>query len=126
MFSVTSTGSFAKTRAFIEKMRKNAEIMDILHAGGLKGVLALRLATPVNSGLAAASWYYEIEKKKDVYILNFLNSDVESGFPVAVMLQFGYGTGSGGYVEGNDYINPAMRPIFDEITQEIWKVVTSA
>lgn len=126
MFGVTTSGSFSKTQSFLKAMQKNLEIMDILNKGGLKGVMALRLATPVKTGLVAASWDYEITRKGQVYILTFTNSDVESGFPVAVMLQYGYGTGNGGYVEGIDYINPALKPIFDEISEEIWKVVTSA
>jgi len=92
----------------------------------MKGVLALRLATPVESGRAAASWDYEITKRRGVYILTWTNSDIEDGFPVAIMLQYGYGTGNGGYVQGIDYINPALRPIFDEISAELWKVVTSS
>lgn len=126
MISVSSNGSFSKTRAFIEKVRKHQHIMEALNQGGIKGVSALRLATPVKSGLAASSWDYEIVRNKDVYFLFFTNSDIESDFPVAAMLQFGHGTANGGYVEGFDYINPALRPIFNEIVEDIWKVVTSA
>jgi len=126
MFSITSTGSFSKTQAFLKALQKDSDIMTILNNGGLRGVLALRLATPVKTGLVAASWDYNVKKAKGVYILTFTNSDIEGGFPVAVMIQYGYGTGNGGYVEGIDYINPALKPIFDDISNEIWKVVRSA
>lgn len=122
-----SSGTFRNTETFLRKMlRVDSEIMSALHRGGMKGVLALRLATPVESGRAAASWDYEITKRRGVYILTWTNSDIEDGFPVAIMLQYGYGTGNGGYVQGIDYINPALRPIFDEISAELWKVVTSS
>lgn len=124
MFEVTSHGSFSKTESFL-KSNHDADIMSILNAGGLKGVLALRLATPVESGRTASSWDYTITRKRAIYTLTFTNSDVENGFPVAIMLQYGYGTGTGGYVQGTDYINPALKPIFDEISNEIWKAVTS-
>lgn len=126
MFDISTSGSFNKTQSFLKSFRREQEIMTILHRGGLKGVMALRLATPVQSGLAAASWDYEISKKRGVYTITWTNSDIENGFPVAIMLQYGYGTGNGGYVEGIDYINPALKPIFDEISNELWKVVTSS
>ena len=125
MFGVTTSGSFSKTEAWLKRLQEDHEIMAILEQGGLKGVLALRLATPVDSGRVAASWDFEIKRVKGGYILTFTNSDVENGFPVAVMIQYGHGTGSGGYVEGIDYINPALKPVFDEISDELWKVVTS-
>jgi len=91
-----------------------------------EGVSALASATPMESGLAANSWGVEIVNSKDSLTITWTNSDVENGFPVAIMLQYGHGTGTGGYVRGVDYINPAIRPIFDRIANEVWKVVTSA
>lgn len=91
-----------------------------------QGVIALESATPVDSGLAAGSWSYRIERKRGSCRIEWLNADVESGFPVVVMLQYGYGTGTGGYVQGRDYINPAIRPVFDSIADKVWKAVTSA
>jgi hypothetical protein len=76
--------------------------------------------------LAAASWSYEAGRSGSTYFINWLNSDIENGFPVVIRLQFGYGTGTGGYVQGRDFINPAIRPIFDAIEAEVWKVVTAA
>lgn len=123
--SITSSGSFAKTEAFLNKMSA-LDVMGVLRSAGQMGVNALSAATPVESGLAASSWDYEVSGGKGGATISWTNSDVESGFPVAIMLQFGYGTGTGGYVAGRDYINPAMKPIFDQIADKVWKVVTSA
>jgi hypothetical protein len=125
MFSLSSSGSFSKTEAFLRKL-SNLNISGVLEAGGAKGVAALAGATPTESGLAAHSWTYKVTKSGGGYTLAWLNTDVENGFPVAIMLQYGYGTGTGGYVAGRDYINPAIRPIFDEIANDVWKAVTSA
>lgn len=120
-------GSFDKTIGSLLRSKKlESDILEVLKLGGLEGVLALRKATPVKSGLTAQSWDFFVSAKKGVYSITWTNSDVENGFPVAVMLQYGYGTGTGGYVKGIDYINPALRPIFDKISEEVWKVVTSA
>lgn len=91
-----------------------------------QGVTALESATPRDSGLAAGSWSYTIQKARGSARIEWTNSDVENGFPVAIMLQYGYGTGTGGYVQGRDFINPAIKPIFDMIADEVWKAVTSA
>ena len=125
MISATSSGSFAKMEKFLKAMMK-LNIMDILNKAGRQGVQALASATPVNSGLAARSWGYEVEKRGSTYIIHWTNSDIENGFPVALMLQIGHGTGNGGYIQGIDYINPAIRPIFDRIANDVWKAVTSA
>lgn len=125
MFSLTSSGSFSKTEAFLRKMSK-LDISSILEASGSEGVSALASATPTESGLAAHSWSYEVTKSGGGYTITWLNTDIENNFPVAIMLQYGYGTGTGGYVQGRDYINPAIRPIFDKIASDVWKAVTSA
>lgn len=92
-----------------------------------RGVEALIANTPVESGLAAKSWSYRIVQNGSKGVtIQWLNSDVESGFPVAIALQYGYGTGTGGFVAGRDYINPAMRPVFESIANEVWRAVTSA
>ena len=123
--SFAVTGSWAKTMAFLNKAQKN-NIMGILKAQSQIGVKALASATPMDTGLAAGSWTAEVYGAGGVYTISWNNVDVESGFPVAIMLQYGYGTGTGGYVQGTDYINPAMRPVFDKIANEVWKAVTSA
>lgn len=125
MLSISTSGSFKNIEKFLRAVPK-LNILSVLDSCGKEGVTALSLATPVDSGLAATSWYYKTSGKNGVYTVTWYNSDVENGFPVAIMLQYGYGTGTGGYVQGEDYINPAMRPIFDKIADEVWKAVTSA
>lgn len=120
-----SSGSFAKTTGFLTNAPK-ANIRSILEALGQKGVRALSSATPYNTGQAANSWYYEVKKTRWGWEISWSNSDIENGFPVAIMLQYGHGTGTGGYVQGTNYINPALKPIFDEIATQAWKAVTSA
>jgi hypothetical protein len=125
MITIESKGSFKRTDAFLKYMSKK-DIFKSLETYAKQGVEALSSATPVDSGLAASSWYYEVKKGRGSYSITWLNSDVEDGFPVAIMLQYGYGTGTGGYVRGVDYINPAIKPIFDKIAEQVWKEVTSA
>jgi hypothetical protein len=91
---------------------------------GREGVAALASATPVESGLTANSWYYEIVRNKSSVSLQFLNSNIQNGVPIAIILQYGHGTRNGGWVEGRDYINPAIQPIFDEIVNNAWREVT--
>lgn len=125
MFSFSSSGDWGKTTAFLQKMQK-LNVDSVLAAAGAKGAAALGRATPKESGLAASSWTYEIKKTSAGIEIGWKNTDVENGFKVALMIQYGHGTGTGGYIQGRDYINPAMRPIFDEIAETVWKAVTSA
>lgn len=125
MISFTVTGSTKHAEAFLRKMKKG-DLFDSLDSSARQGVTALIAGTPVDSGLAADSWDYEIERSGTSVTIKWTNADVENGFPVAIMLQFGYGTGTGGYVQGEDYINPAMKPVFDKIADQVWKAVTSA
>jgi hypothetical protein len=127
MLSVTSSGSFKNTEKFLRAMlRLDSIISAAMHAGGQEGVKALSSATPKESGRAASSWGYEVRKSGGVHTLTWTNTDVEDGFPVVIMLQYGHGTGTGGYVAGQDFINPAIKPIFDRIADNVWKAVTSA
>ena len=123
--SFSTSGSFKNTESFLNKVG-HLNVTTILHECGQRGVSALASATPQESGLAASSWDYEVAQSGGGYSITWLNNDVENDFPVAIMLQYGYGTGTGGYVAGRDYINPAMRPIFDQIAEKVWKAVTSA
>jgi hypothetical protein len=125
MISFSSEGSFDKTLKFLATLQK-MDIKKICEGEAQKGVRALIAATPKDSGIAANSWSYEIEHTNSSTTIWWKNIDVENGFPVALMLQYGHGTGTGGWVQGKDYINPAMRPIFDEIAETVWKAVTSA
>jgi hypothetical protein len=122
---ITSTGNFDKTEKFLKFLVSGRQYA-LLDPHAQRGVEALRAATPVATGLTAASWTYQISKSSRGVKIDWLNSDIENGFPVAISLQYGHGTGTGGFVAGKDYINPAIRPVFDEIADSVWKVVTSA
>lgn len=119
------TGSFNKTERFLKKAHEASKtINSTLTKYGEKGVAALQAATPVRTGETASSWYYKIEKSGSRITLSFLNSNVNKGVPIAIILQYGHGTNNGGWVQGRDYINPALRPVFDEMVEAIWKEVT--
>ena len=123
MISFRHKGDFSKLTGYLEKAKNLAKIGD-LDRYGREGVAALASATPVDSGLTASSWYYRIEHRKGSSTISFHNSNSQNGVPIAIILQSGHGTNNGGWVEGRDYINPAIRPIFDRITNEAWKEVT--
>lgn len=122
MISVSSRGRFSKTEAFLRRARDLR--IQILRRYGEEGVRALSLATPKDTGETASSWYYQIKEDKTSTTIEWLNRHVEDGVPIAVILQYGHGTNGGGYVEGIDYINPAMRPLFEEIANSVWKEVS--
>lgn len=119
------SGGFTKTERFLNRMKRR-EYLNVLDEFGRDGVQALRNATPVDSGATAEAWDYEIKCTRDCTEIVWINSNINDGVPIAVILQYGHGTGTGGYVQGRDYINPAIRPIFDKIAEKAWKVVTSA
>lgn len=123
--SWTSSGDFKRTQAFLDRMTR-LDLKTRLSRYGDQGLSALRAATPVDSGLAANSWSYEVETNSNGFSLTWKNFDVENGFPVAIMINHGYSTGTGGFVAGRNYINPAIQPVFDRIVNEIWKEVTSS
>ena len=125
MLRFESRGDFKNTERFLRKM-SSVDIASALKSFAQEGVRALAAATPLDSGKAASSWGYEITRSRTTTSITWTNSDVENGFPVAIMLQYGHGTRNGGYVVGRDYINPAMQPVFDKMADEAWKVVTSA
>ncbi len=124
MIEFTHKGNFEKTFKFFEKSEKISR-MDILNACGQKGVAALSSATPVDSGETAGSWYYTISKTGQGYKITWRNSHIEKGQLIAILLQYGHGTGTGGYVQGRDYINPAIRPVFDAMALAIGKEIDS-
>lgn len=124
-FGLTSHGDWAKTEAFL-RTATTKDITASLSAFGDRGVAALASATPVNTGETAASWYYEIVRRKNYWSIRWRNHHLDSeGTPIAILLQYGHGTGTGGYVQGQDFIMPAIRPIFDQIANDVWKVVTN-
>jgi len=123
--SFEQRGSFSNMESFLRSMQKR-DLYRQLEALAQEGVNALAAATPSYSGVAAASWRYEITITGGQCTITWLNTDIEDGFPVVIALQYGHGTGTGGYVAGQDFINPALAPIFDRITNQVWKAVTSA
>ena len=123
--SFTVSGSFDRTTKFLHAMDR-LDIRAIVEPYARQGVIALQNATPVDSGLASESWSYEIEVSSEQVVIYWTNTDIEDGFPVAVMIQLGHGTGTGGYVHGRDYINPAMQSIFDQMSNAVWRAVTLA
>ena len=123
MITFRHRGDFSKTTKFLERAKRAVRMSD-LDKYGREGVAALASATPVDSGSTASSWYYEIKTQNGRITLTFLNSNVNQGVPIAVILQYGHGTRNGGWVQGRDYINPAVQPIFDKIANEAWREVT--
>ena len=123
MISFRQKGDFSKTMQFLVKAKKGVRLSD-LDKYGREGVAALASATPVDTGETANSWYYEIVHENGTITITFNNSHIQNGVPIAVILQYGHGTGTGGWVEGRDYINPAIQPIFDKIAENAWREVT--
>jgi hypothetical protein len=125
LITFESSGSFKNLERFLQKM-SGGELFRTLERFAQQGVNALSSATPIESGLTASSWSYELKHSLTSYSITWTNSHIVDGVPIAIILQYGHGTGTGGYVSGRDYINPAIKPIFDKIADEVWKVVTSA
>lgn len=123
MISFRQKGDFSKLNRYFERVREAARV-GVLDKYGREGVAALASATPVETGKTANSWYYEIKRQNGSVSLEFYNSNIIQGVPIAVILQYGHGTGTGGYVQGRDYINPAIQPLFDKIANDAWKEVT--
>ena len=125
--SIEAKGDFNKTYKALKNLSifSTYKLMGILEKYGEEGVRALQSTTPKDTGLTASSWSYDIKVEKDLITLSWNNSNINDGVPVAVLIQYGHGTGTGGYVEGVDYINPAMHPIFKNIADSAWKEVSS-
>ena len=125
MISFRQKGDFSKLTRFLERAKNLVHLSD-LDRYGREGVAALASPTPVDTGKTAASWYYDIKINKESASITFNNSNIQNGVPIAIILQYGHGTRNGGWVEGRDYINPVIQPIFDKIAEEAWKEVTKA
>lgn len=124
MISFRQKGSFAKTERFFRKSQAKT-YMDILLRAGEEGLRALAEATPKDSGLTASSWVYTVRSNKGGLTLSWSNTNTNNGENVAILIQYGHGTKSGGYIQGRDYINPAIRPLFDRLAKEVWGEVTT-
>ncbi len=123
MVTFRHKGDFSRTIRFMENAKKAVRLAD-LDKYGREGVAALASATPVDTGQTANSWYYEVVIKDGSATITFYNSNIQNGVPIAIILQYGHGTRNGGWVQGRDYINPAIQPIFDKIANQAWKEVT--
>ena len=123
MISFRQKGDFSKLTRYLERAKEAAKI-GILDKYGKEGVAALASATPTETGKTANSWYYEVENQNGSAKITFNNSNINKGVPIAIILQYGHGTGTGGWVQGRDYINPAVQPLFDRLAEEAWKEVT--
>lgn len=123
MISFRQKGDFSDLNKYLERVKEVAKMGD-LDKYGREGVAALSSATSVDTGKTANSWYYKIERQNGSVSINFLNSNINEGVPIAIILQYGHATSTGGWVEGRDYINPAIRPLFDSIAEKAWKEVT--
>jgi hypothetical protein len=125
MISATSPGDFSKTTKFLEYLQRG-DMYNDLDVYGRRGVDALASATPRETGETAQSWGYQISRKKNKVSISWFNTHRVDGVNIAVIIQYGHGTGTGGYVHGIEYINPAIRPIFEAILDDVWKKVTNA
>lgn len=125
MIKFRHKGDFSKLTRFLERAKESIHIGD-LDKFGRQGVAALSSATPVDSGVTASSWFYEIVNKNGSVTISFHNSNIQNGVPIAIILQYGHGTRNGGWVQGRDYINPAIQPIFDKIADDAWREVAKS
>lgn len=122
MISFSQKGDFSKLTSFLEKIKEVVR-MGNLDKFGRQGIEALSAATPIDTGLTSASWEYKIENRKGSTSITFYNTNIQNGVPIAILLQYGHATRNGGWVQGRDYINPAIQPIFDRIAEEAWREV---
>ena len=123
MIGFRQKGDFSKTTKMLKRMNTST-IIKSLEKYAREGVVALASATPVDTGLTASSWYYKMKVETDAISILFCNSNIQNGVPIAIILQYGHGTRNGGWVEGRDYINPALQPVFDKLVKEAWGEVT--
>lgn len=124
MIKFTSKGDYSKVTRYFQKLSNSAHLK-VLDKYGQMGVEALSSATPTRTGTTASSWSYEVTRDNSKATISFSNSNINKGVPIAIILQYGHGTGTGGWVEGRDYINPSIQPIFDKIVNDAWKEVTN-
>lgn len=122
MIVIRERGSFQKTERYLKGLRRR-QLRPILERYAKEGMAVLAAATPVDSGVTASSWGYEISVTKSGFSVAWTNDNVVKGVPIAIILQYGHATGTGGFVQGQDYINPAIRPVIDKMTEALWREV---
>ena len=122
MIKIRQKGDFTKTTKYLERAKRGINLKS-LKKYAIEGVEALKSNTPVDTGLTAESWYYEMINENGKIRISFCNSNIQNGVPIAIILQYGHATGNGGWVEGRDYINPSIQPLFDELVKKAWKEV---
>jgi hypothetical protein len=125
MITFRQKGDFSRLNGYLERAKRTMNL-SILDKYGREGVAALASATPVDTGKTASSWYYRIDNRPGSISITFNNSNIQNGVPIAIVLHYGHGTGTGGWVEGRDYINTAIQPVFDKLANEAWREVTKA
>ena len=125
MITFSHKGDLSKTSNFLKRAKNAVRLSDIAKYGE-KGVAALASATPVDTGLTASSWHYSVTSGRGLITIKFDNSNFQNGVPIAIILQYGHGTRNGGWVQGRDYINPAIQPIFDQMVNDLWREVTAS
>ena len=123
MITIKQKGDFANLTRYLTRAKKGVRLSG-LDKYGAEGVRALASATPRDTGTTAGSWYYEISQRDGIASISFCNSNIQNGVPIAIILQYGHGTRNGGWVQGRDYINPAIQPVFDKIAHDAWREVT--
>lgn len=123
MITFKQKGDFSRTIRYLNRIKSPSKLT-VFDKYGKAGVEALRSATPTETGKTAGSWYYKVESNGDSTTISFCNSNINKGVSIAIILQYGHGTGTGGYVQGRDYINPAIQPVFDSLADAAWKEVT--
>lgn len=124
MITIKNIGKFDKTTRFLYRVEKN-NYLNIFEKYGKQGVFELSQATPVDMGLTKDSWSYKIKRTKNGIRIQWLNSNIVDGIPIAILLQYGHATKNGGFIEGTDYINPALKETFDKIAEEIIREVNA-
>lgn len=122
MIKIRQKGDFTKTTKYLERAKKGINLKS-LKKYAIEGIEALKSNTPVDTGLTAESWYYEMTNENGKIKISFCNSNIQNGVPIAIILQYGHATGNGGWVEGRDYINPSIQPLFDKLVEKAWKEV---
>lgn len=122
--TLEASGNYSQTTTWLQRIGRMS-IEQQLRRYGLKGVKALASSTPVGTGKTASSWSYTVSQKGDKWVLSWNNSNIVRGTPIAIILQYGHVTGTGGWVQGRDYINPAIKPVMDEIAEGVWRTVTN-